>query len=203
VENITSEKSKHISFDVGGENSVHLHFHAGSKDNVDAIMAKLKSSKAISSISDGPRPSSSVILQSPSAVDQSSAKAMKKPSVHFSHDSPVIIPRVGEEEYEEEEEEVVEEQYTAPVLSNKRATNGRDGTKELGTALYDFTADGDDELSIVEGEQLTILERDGDEWWKCKNSQGVEGVVPGSYIEVLKYSFNDYIANDLIHPSRS
>ena len=202
VENIASEKSKHISFDVGGANPVHLHFHGGSKDNVDAIIAKLKSSKAISLISEAPRPSSSVISQSPLEDNQQSAKATKKPSVHFSHDSPVIIPRVGEEDYEDEGD-VAEEQYAAPIQSNNRATNGRDGSKELGTVLYDFTADGDDELSIVEGEQLTILERDGDEWWKCRNSQGVEGMVPGSYIEVLRSSFDAYLTNDLTHLSSS
>jgi actin cytoskeleton-regulatory complex protein SLA1 len=181
VENITSEKSKHISFDVGTATPVHLHFHAGSKDNVDAIMAKLKSSKALSGLSNGPRPSSSVISESPSANINSSAKAIKKPSVHFSHDSPDIIPRGGEEDYEEEE--LAEEQLT-PSLSNTLAINGHDEKQEIGTALYDFTADGDDELSISEGEQLIILERHGDEWWKCRNSEGVEGVVPGSYIEV-------------------
>jgi hypothetical protein len=202
VENITSEKSKHISFDVVGANLVHLHFHGGSKDNVDAIIAKLKSSKSISSMSQNPRPSSSVISQSPPKDNQSSAKAMKKPSVHFSHDSPVIIPRVGEED-DEDEGEVVEEQYSAPIQSNNRATNGRDGLKQLGSVLYDFTADGDDELSIVEGEHLTILDRDSDEWWKCRNSQGVEGMVPGSYIEVLRLSFNVHIVNDLTRLSSS
>lgn len=181
VENINSEKSKHISIDVRGANPVNLHFHAGSKDNVDAIMAKLKSSKALSGLSDASRPSSSDILPSPSAENHSSAKAIKKPSVHFSHESPDIIPRRGEEDYEEEE--LAEDQDIA--LSNTPATNGK---RELGTALYDFTADGDDELSITEGEQLIILERHGDEWWKCRNSQGMEGVVPGSYIEVLASS---------------
>jgi len=182
VESITSEKSKHIRIDIGGANPVNLHFHAGSKDNVEAMIAKLKSSKALSRLSDAQRPSS-VILQSPAADIHLPAKEVKKPSVHFSHDSPDIIPRGGEGEYEEDE---MVEKTRRTVPSNKQATNGRDQKKELGTALYDFTADGDDELSIAEGEQLTILERNGDEWWKCRNSKGVEGVVPGSYIEVLK-----------------
>jgi hypothetical protein len=176
VDNITSEKSKHITIDVGGANPINLHFHAGSKDNVEAIMAKLKSSKALSG-PDAPKPSGSVILQS--------AKKLKKPSVHFSHQSPDIIPRGGEEDYEEHEME--EEPHTA-VSSNKQFTNGHlDEKRQLGTALYDFTADGDGELSIIEGEQLTILEQGNDEWWKCRNSNGVEGVVPGSYIEVLEF----------------
>ena len=51
-------------------------------------------------------------------------------------------------------------------------------------ALYDFGADGVDELSVTEGEHLTVLEKDGDAWWKCRNSKGLEGVVPACYLEV-------------------
>ena len=50
--------------------------------------------------------------------------------------------------------------------------------------LYDFTADGEDELTVREGETLMVLERDGDEWWKCRNQDGLVGVVPASYVEV-------------------
>jgi len=50
--------------------------------------------------------------------------------------------------------------------------------------LYDFTADGDDELTVAEGEDLIVLERDSDDWWKVRNSKGREGVVPASYVEV-------------------
>ena len=56
---------------------------------------------------------------------------------------------------------------------------------EIGSALYDFVADGEDELSVKEGEQLVILDKvSSEEWWKCRNFEGVEGVVPASYIEV-------------------
>ena len=50
--------------------------------------------------------------------------------------------------------------------------------------LYDFTADGDDELTVTEGEDLIVLERDSDDWWKVRSSKGREGVVPASYVEV-------------------
>jgi len=48
--------------------------------------------------------------------------------------------------------------------------------EETADALYDFEADGEDELSVKEGEHLVVLERDGDEWWKCRNSEGAEGL---------------------------
>jgi len=31
---------------------------------------------------------------------------------------------------------------------------------------------------------LWVIEKDGDEWWKCRNMNGSEGVVPASYVEV-------------------
>lgn len=58
------------------------------------------------------------------------------------------------------------------------------GEGERAVVLYDFTADGDDEMSVHEGETLLVLERDTDEWWKCKNARGDEGVVPANYLEV-------------------
>jgi len=51
-------------------------------------------------------------------------------------------------------------------------------------ALYDFQAQGDDELTVTEGDALWVIEQDRDEWWKCRNVEGKEGVVPASYVEV-------------------
>ncbi|OBZ77078.1 Actin cytoskeleton-regulatory complex protein sla1 [Grifola frondosa] len=56
---------------------------------------------------------------------------------------------------------------------------------EAAVVLYDFTADGEDELTVHEEEHLIVLERDNDEWWKCRNATGAEGVVPASYVELV------------------
>ncbi|KAF7301643.1 hypothetical protein MIND_00729800 [Mycena indigotica] len=157
IQDITVEKSKHIHIDVGGPNAVNLHFSVGSKDNADAIVTKLNSSKEFSSAS---------AESSTSARESSPGKDHKKATVHFAPESPTVIPIPDEDE----EEEVQEEETTAQDDNNA-------------TARYDFTADGDDELSVVEGEHLIILERDGDEWWKCRNAKGQEGVVPAAYLE--------------------
>ena len=63
-------------------------------------------------------------------------------------------------------------------ISDKEA----DGLKAL--ALYDFQAQGDDELTVMKGDALWVIEQDDDEWWRCRNTKGDEGVVPASYIEV-------------------
>ncbi|RDB22766.1 Actin cytoskeleton-regulatory complex protein SLA1 [Hypsizygus marmoreus] len=177
VQNTSSEKAKHVSIDIGGATPINLHFHAGSKDNVDEIIEKLNSSKALSAPPHSPGPSDT----SPTP-DSPPPREMKKASVHFSNSSPVIIPSAQDEQEEEEEEEEAP-QVKGPSVNGRQPSRGGDNDAETGLALYDFSADGEDELSITAGERLTILERDSDEWWKCRNSKGTEGVVPAQYIE--------------------
>lgn len=165
---MTVEKSKHVKIEIGGPNPISLHFHAGSKENADAIVSKLNSSKALSSS----RPAEEEAHPNAEPEPSSEPTLPKKASVHFSSASPVIIPTPDEEEEEEEEEQAA--LHPEPIGA----------ASVTAVALYDFNADGEDELSVTEGEHLTVLEKDGDEWWKCRNSSGSEGVVPASYLEV-------------------
>ncbi|XP_076436830.1 uncharacterized protein LOC143276240 [Babylonia areolata] len=53
----------------------------------------------------------------------------------------------------------------------------------LFVALYDFQAGGDNQLSILKGEQMTIIGYNkGGEWCEVKNRGGVVGWVPSNYI---------------------
>lgn len=173
VQDVVLEKGKQIRIEVGGSNPVNLRYNAGSKDNAEAIQEKLKLSMSLSS----PRASQDSTTEAPQTYSpppsSSGRKIGKKASVHFSQSDPVIIPPREEDEEEDEEEDT---QYE----------NGEVGeqAQDYAAALYDFTADGEDELTVQAGEQLVILEKDGDEWWKCRNLMGVEGVVPASYLEV-------------------
>ncbi|KAG6854760.1 hypothetical protein C0991_001187 [Blastosporella zonata] len=181
VQSATSEKAKHVNIDIGGASPITLHFHAGSKDNVEEIISKMKSSRVLSapqtplheSHDDNP-------TQPPSPEPE---PVNKKPSVHFSNNLPVIIPARDDAGGSSEEDEP-HANGTSVNGNGHSVSHGSSDSGDIGTALYDFAADGDDELSISEGEDLVILERDGDEWWKCRNSSGKEGVVPASYIEL-------------------
>lgn len=51
-------------------------------------------------------------------------------------------------------------------------------------ALYNYEATDSDELSITEGEELEILEKEGDGWCKGRNKAGIVGYFPESYVEV-------------------
>lgn len=80
------------------------------------------------------------------------------------------------------------------AMANPDRPSGTNGRKvsfatpvgKPATALYDFEAQGDDELTVEEGDRLFVLDdTSDDDWWKCaKQSNGQEGVVPASYIEL-------------------
>ncbi|KAF3904617.1 hypothetical protein ABW21_db0204718 [Orbilia brochopaga] len=60
--------------------------------------------------------------------------------------------------------------------------------KRLGIVLYDFEAQGSDEVSVSIGDEVAILnDSQSDEWWSVRRMKnGKEGVVPSSYIELKK-----------------
>jgi actin cytoskeleton-regulatory complex protein SLA1 len=65
------------------------------------------------------------------------------------------------------------------------AVGGGGGTKR-GHMLYDFMAQGDDEVTVAVGDDVTILDdTKSEEWWMVRRlKNGSEGVVPSSYVEV-------------------
>lgn len=118
------------------------------------------------------------LAEEPNGSALRSVSASPKPkkngvSVHFATTPPSIIsPR--EQDAESEAEDYISARDDRPK---------GDGNA-WATVLYDFTADGDDELSVQEGDRLIVLERDSDDWWKVRDSLGHEGVVPASYVEL-------------------
>ncbi|XP_076265052.1 FCH and double SH3 domains nervous wreck [Rhynchophorus ferrugineus] len=53
------------------------------------------------------------------------------------------------------------------------------------TALYSYTAQNPDELTIVENEQLEVVgDGDGDGWLRARNYRGEEGYVPHNYLDI-------------------
>lgn len=180
IEDTSIDKSKHVHIEVSGPAPISLHFNAGSKDTAEAIIAKLSSSRALSAV---PRPSVSSQREVSPQPNMTPSKSKNGVSVHFDSTSPTIIPRSPSEEgYPEPEAEIEPEEEEAVADYSAPAEEG-----EIAEAVYDFDAAGEDELSVKEGERLVVLERDGDEWWKCRNSEGVEGVVPASYLEVCYF----------------
>lgn len=60
------------------------------------------------------------------------------------------------------------------------------GGQKKGTILYDFMAQGEDEVTVGIGDDVIVLDdTKSEEWWMVRRiKNGKEGVVPSSYVEV-------------------
>lgn len=182
VEDATVEKHKHLHVHIGGVSPTRLHFTVGSRQVSDAIVDKLESSKGIhtAAIAEGPEGRTSTLTPPPRHAESASPSKKNGVSVRFTDKSPEIIPpREPSEEGEEE------------IAQDEDPTEEGDVSGEPAVVLYDFQGTGADELSVQEGEQLWILEKEGAEWWKCRNGEGLEGVVPASYLEAASITSPD------------
>ncbi|UNI15291.1 cytoskeletal protein binding protein [Purpureocillium takamizusanense] len=63
---------------------------------------------------------------------------------------------------------------------------GSHRSQRKGQVLYDFMAQGDDEVTVAAGDEVAVLDDSkSDEWWQVRRlKNGKQGVVPSSYIEV-------------------
>jgi len=190
ITSVKTEKSKHVHIEVGGSKAASLHYHATPKE-VEAIVDKVESSRALSSSSSPPKASSPEPESTATTPSAATRRTLPPPlaiptqppeskkGVHFRGSPASIIPsppdRDDGSEIGEEEEE-----------------------GEGAAALYDFAADGEDELTVRSGERLRVIDRTNDEWWKCRNSYGAEGVVPASYVDVSVLT--DFISSHLTVP---
>ncbi|KAI3356371.1 hypothetical protein L3Q82_017594 [Scortum barcoo] len=72
------------------------------------------------------------------------------------------------------------------LLANGRA-GGRGEVLHLVQTLYPFSSVTEEELNFEKGEVMEVVEKpDNDpEWWRCKNSRGMVGLVPKNYVMML------------------
>ncbi|KAF7544766.1 hypothetical protein G7046_g9717 [Stylonectria norvegica] len=66
------------------------------------------------------------------------------------------------------------------------AGSGQGSSKKKGHILYDFMAQGEDEVTVAIGDEVMIIDDSkSEEWWQVRRlKNGKEGVVPSSYIEI-------------------
>ena len=88
-------------------------------------------------------------------------------------------------EMAEAEAAVSDEEPEAPkAVRFAETTPAAANSAGLAQVLYDFDAQGEDELGVQENEQVTVLDKENDEWWLVRNTAGHEGVVPAQYIQL-------------------
>ncbi|KAF2850676.1 hypothetical protein T440DRAFT_82153 [Plenodomus tracheiphilus IPT5] len=68
------------------------------------------------------------------------------------------------------------------------AGSGNSNVQKKGKMLFDFMAQGDDEVTVGLDDDILILDDSAsDEWWKVRRlKNGKEGVVPANYVEITE-----------------
>lgn len=155
--NVEPESAKVLSLALSSAQPLRL--HTGDAKTSKAIVAKLEKSKE----------AAGEALQLTNDVDEAAAESSEDEAV--APPPPAATKSVS---WADAQPAVHEPAQAAP------AAGGGDSC----VAAYGFDAEGEDELSITEGEQLTVLERENDEWWLVRNAHGAEGVVPAAYVEI-------------------
>ena len=66
------------------------------------------------------------------------------------------------------------------------ASAGSGGGQKKGHVLYDFMAQGEDEVTVAVGDEVVVIDdTKSEEWWMVRRlKNGKEGVVPSTYVEV-------------------
>lgn len=57
--------------------------------------------------------------------------------------------------------------------------------REQVTVSFSYTAQNSDEVSLVKGEIVTVINKDDPAWWKGENSQGAVGLFPANYVQPM------------------
>ncbi|KAI4894506.1 hypothetical protein NFI96_020675 [Prochilodus magdalenae] len=75
----------------------------------------------------------------------------------------------------------------AAAVANGRPGGVGGSVLHMVQTLYPFSSVTDEELNFEKGEIMEVVEKpeNDPEWWRCRNSRGVVGLVPKNYVVVL------------------
>ncbi|CAN6644724.1 protein Bzz1p [Trichomonascus vanleenenianus] len=79
--------------------------------------------------------------------------------------------------------------FLSSLVGRRKSKKVVTPAKPTAKALYAYTAQGDDELSLSEGQQMTVLEPDDGSGWVSAQIGSQTGLVPAAYIEMSPGSF--------------
>ncbi|ANZ75183.1 BA75_02214T0 [Komagataella pastoris] len=93
-------------------------------------------------------------------------------------------PEPEQESEPEPESEQEPEPESEPELEQETEVESKKSPSPTqATALYDYTAEEDNEISITEGELIVEIEKVDEEWWIGVNSKGEKGLFVASYVK--------------------
>jgi hypothetical protein len=51
--------------------------------------------------------------------------------------------------------------------------------------LYDYTAEHGDELTVLPGMKVVVIDQSNVDWWTARTEDGTVGLLPASYLNIL------------------
>ncbi|CEP17300.1 hypothetical protein [Parasitella parasitica] len=145
---------KNLHIEIEGAKQAVLDLQASSKSEAKAILVKISDSARAAQMSN-----THLNIQSQKQI-AAPAAAIPPATVSYTPSPP---PQHNEPEAEEEESNCV---------------------PKWGISIYSFQAEGGDELSVEENEQIYVLDYERtDGWWRVQKVDGDVGLVPSSYVQ--------------------
>ena len=171
------QEKKHVYLDLAGATPASFDFQAASKQEAEAIFNKIQESKQKSRISRPDTAVASVPTPTPPSIRDS---VVSTSTYQTARDSPnMSSASLPYQEPADEQQAYEEEQYEEEYVESAPVCEGR-----WAIALYDFTAETEEELSIRENDEVWVSDYvSSEEWWKCQVGDQA-GIVPASYIRV-------------------
>lgn len=182
---------KNLHIEISGERPAVLDLQASSKSEAKAILVKITDSRTLAqhaathvkaappplaSTPSAPLPASSV---TPSVDDETYSRATTPARSLDSH-APAMPPRPTATP-----PAPVAATPPPPPLSSSM-------DPKWAIILYTFAAEGGEELSVNENEQVLVMDYERtDGWYRIETTDGRQGLVPSSYVE-----FHDDVDND-------
>jgi hypothetical protein len=146
---------KNLHIEIDGAKQAVLDLQASSKSEAKAVLVKIADSLKAAQMSNT-HINNNVQVQ----------RAAPAPAIIPVQPSPIQHHQQPEEPEQEEEEE---ESNCVP---------------KWGISIYSFQAEGGDELSVEENEQIYVLDYERtDGWWRVQKVDGDIGLVPSSYVQ--------------------
>ncbi|XP_075886581.1 abl interactor 2-like isoform X2 [Nelusetta ayraudi] len=100
-------------------------------------------------------------------------------------EEPLLSPPSQQEEQQEEQQEAVVE-YSDPYAEEDPPWAPRSYLEKV-VAIYDYSADKEDELSFQEGAIIYVVKKNEDGWFEGVMSGATTGLFPGNYVEAVMH----------------
>lgn len=152
---------KNLHIEIDGTKQAVLDLQASSKSEAKAILVKISDSTRAAQMSN-------------THLSLSSQKQIAAPA-------PAIPPMTSSSSYEASASPSPQPHYDEQGQDQEEESNC---VPKWGISIYSFQAEGGDELSVEENEQIYVLDYERtDGWWRVQKVDGDVGLVPSSYVQ--------------------